>query len=182
MDAAATLFIARGIDATTIDDIVAAADVAKGTFYHYFTAKTDVLVALRDRFSQGFVARVAAAVDACPATDAVGRLQRWTATAVDAYLDAYQLHDVVFHDYRHDRRQSQEKDVVIEQVLEILAVGIQAGTWSIASPRSTAMVIFHGMHGVVDDAIAAGHPDRGRIVQTLTDLFLRMLRVADRTI
>ncbi|HKU97812.1 MAG TPA: TetR/AcrR family transcriptional regulator [Vineibacter sp.] len=180
MDAAATLFIARGIDATTIDDIVAAADVAKGTFYHYFTAKTDVVVALRDRFSQGFVARVAAAVDTCPATDAVARLQRWTVTAVDAYLDAYQLHDVVFHDYRHDRRQSQEKDAVIDQIVEILAVGIQAGTWLLDEPRAAAMVIFHGMHGVVDDAIAVGNPDRARIVHTLTTLFSQMLQAGDR--
>jgi len=180
MDAAATLFIARGIDATTIDDIVAAADVAKGTFYHYFTAKTDVVVALRDRFSQGFVARVADAVAACPATDGIARLQSWTATAVDAYLDAFQLHDVVFHDYRHDRRQSQEKDAVIDQVLEILTVGIQTGAWSIDEPRATAMVIFHGMHGVVDDAIAAGSPDRSRIVRTLTTMFLRMLGAGDR--
>jgi AcrR family transcriptional regulator len=94
MDAAARLFIARGVDATTIDDIVASADVAKGTFYHYFPAKTDVVAALRDRFAQGFVARVGEAV------------ADHAAAAVDAYLDAFELHDVVFHDYRHERRQS----------------------------------------------------------------------------
>lgn len=175
MDAAARLFIAKGIDATTIDEIVASADVAKGTFYHYFAAKTDVIAALRDRFAQGFVARVQAAVDACPAGDAVGRLCAWTAAAVGAYLDQFQLHDIVFHDFGHDRRQSAEHDAVIDQLMTILAAGIQKGTWSIESPRSTAIVIFHGMHGVVDDAIAAGSPDRAQIIDTLSALFRRML-------
>jgi AcrR family transcriptional regulator len=176
MDAAARLFIAQGIDATTIDDIVASADVAKGTFYHYFPAKTDVIAALRDRFAQGFVTRVGEAVAGQAADDGPVRLRGWTAAAVDAYLDAFELHDVVFHDYRHERRQSQEKDTVIAQLMDVLATGIRDGTWSIEAPRATAIVIFDGMHGVVDDAIASGAPDRGRIVRTLCDLFLRMLQ------
>ena len=49
MSAAAALFIAKGIEATTIDDIVARAGVAKGTFYHYFSTKADVIIALRAR-------------------------------------------------------------------------------------------------------------------------------------
>ena len=36
LKAAATMFIARGYDATTSDDIAAAAGVSVGTFYSYF--------------------------------------------------------------------------------------------------------------------------------------------------
>ena len=39
-DAALTLFLARGLDGVTIDDITQAAGVAKGTFYRYFEDKT----------------------------------------------------------------------------------------------------------------------------------------------
>src|SRR5690348_3305218 len=42
---AITLFAARGIDAVTVDDIAAAADVGKGTIYNYFRAKEDIVVA-----------------------------------------------------------------------------------------------------------------------------------------
>ena len=38
------LFNARGFDAVTVDDIVAAAEVSKTTFYRYFDAKDDVLL------------------------------------------------------------------------------------------------------------------------------------------
>ncbi|MBL8780601.1 MAG: TetR/AcrR family transcriptional regulator [Alphaproteobacteria bacterium] len=49
--AAETLVAARGIDAISIDDIVEAADVAKGTFYTHFADKDDLAaaIALRGR-------------------------------------------------------------------------------------------------------------------------------------
>ncbi len=40
MAAAQQLFLDKGVDATTISDIVAAAGVAKGTFYHYLPRPT----------------------------------------------------------------------------------------------------------------------------------------------
>lgn len=39
------LFEQHGFDATTIDEIAAAADIAPRTFFHYFRAKEDVVIA-----------------------------------------------------------------------------------------------------------------------------------------
>lgn len=46
--AALQLFATRGLQATTIQDITDAADVAKGTFFNYFISKEHVLAALYD--------------------------------------------------------------------------------------------------------------------------------------
>lgn len=43
-EAANRLFLERGVDATTVDAICAAADISKGTFYLYFHRKEDLLV------------------------------------------------------------------------------------------------------------------------------------------
>src|SRR3546814_5880367 len=51
IEAAGTLFVEQGVDATTVDDIARRAGVAKGTFYHYFGSKACMLDALRERFS-----------------------------------------------------------------------------------------------------------------------------------
>ena len=45
-DAALTLFLERGLDGVTIDDITQAAGVAKGTFYRYFEDKAALVDAL----------------------------------------------------------------------------------------------------------------------------------------
>jgi AcrR family transcriptional regulator len=43
-EAANALFLERGVDATTVDAICAAAGISKGTFYLYFHRKEDLLV------------------------------------------------------------------------------------------------------------------------------------------
>jgi AcrR family transcriptional regulator len=45
VSAAIQLFSERGIDAVTVDEIAAAADVGKGTLYNYFHAKEDIVLA-----------------------------------------------------------------------------------------------------------------------------------------
>ncbi len=175
MTSAAALFIAKGIEATTIDEIVARAGVAKGTFYHYFATKTDVVLALRERFSLDFVSSVNEAIEACPATDFPARLSGWVHGAVQAYLANFKLHDVVFHDFSHSRRQSREKDVVIAQLVALLEAGRAAGVWIMPDVRMTALILFDGMHGVVDDAIARENRDPKPLCDILLELFSRML-------
>jgi TetR/AcrR family transcriptional regulator, regulator of autoinduction and epiphytic fitness len=48
LTAAAELFRTKGYEATSVDDIALAADVAKGTFYYHFQAKEDLVMALQE--------------------------------------------------------------------------------------------------------------------------------------
>lgn len=52
LDAARTLFAERGYHETTVDDITRAADVAKGTFYLYFSEKREIYVEVIRSFLQ----------------------------------------------------------------------------------------------------------------------------------
>ncbi|MGV8997353.1 MAG: TetR/AcrR family transcriptional regulator [Parvibaculaceae bacterium] len=49
VEAATQLFAEKGVDATTIDEIVVRAGVAKGTFYNYFIDRTAIAVAVAAR-------------------------------------------------------------------------------------------------------------------------------------
>jgi len=49
LDAARKFFFQKGYEQTTIQDIIDELDIAKGTFYYYFTSKSDLLDKLVDR-------------------------------------------------------------------------------------------------------------------------------------
>jgi len=59
VDAALQLFADKGVDATTIDEIVVLAGVAKGTFYNYFTDRSDIARAVAAAIRHEFNAAVA---------------------------------------------------------------------------------------------------------------------------
>ena len=58
--AAGILFMKKGYDATSVDDIADAANVAKGTLYYHFKSKDEVLLGL----SIGYLKRMSENVDA----------------------------------------------------------------------------------------------------------------------
>lgn len=71
IDAALTLFEQKGYDATTIEDIAAAADVSTRTFFRYFESKLDLVMARRDTKHQDLGPQLAARPAGEPILDAM---------------------------------------------------------------------------------------------------------------
>lgn len=78
LDTAQALYAQQGYDATSVQAIVDAIGIAKGTFYHYFDSKEDVLEALLERLFDEIVAGMEVLV-------------------ADEKLDALQKFNGVFH-------------------------------------------------------------------------------------
>lgn len=80
--ASARLFLSRSYGAVSVDELCAAADVRKGSFYYFFPSKAELAKAVIDLHTEGLVERLSAASGADPVrrlrglADAVGGIQR----------------------------------------------------------------------------------------------------------
>ncbi len=55
LKAANSLFLEKGYEAASVDDILESAKISKGTFYHYFSHKLELLEAIVENFTQSYV-------------------------------------------------------------------------------------------------------------------------------
>ena len=182
MEAAQRLFIDKGIAATSIDDIAAGAQVAKGTFYLYFPSKEALLGALQQRFVDIFCERLQEAMDRQRPGNYHARLKAWVETGLEIYLDNVALHDVVFHEYRPEDRRMRNDNAVIAQLAGLLKQGDGAGFWDVEDATLTAVILFNALHGVADDAVATGQTgasERKRRARALTRFFEQALHPAE---
>lgn len=175
MNAAESLFLEKGVDTTTIQEIIEKTGVAKGTFYHYFSSKQHIIEALKKRYIDFFIQKLAQAIAECDPQDWVSQFKVWISSNIQTYLESYRVHDIVFGVHHHERKNT-EKNMMVEQLLEILEGGMAAGIWHLAQPRTTALLIYCGVHGVADEAIANQWTDSSEFSQHIAEMQLKMLQ------
>ena len=97
LDAAATVFLDRGLTQATMADVAEAAGVAKGTIYLYFDSKSAVLTALRARYTGQWLAQ-SGRLDTPPDRGGHPRqLRSFLAEMYDFHAANQRLHHLLFH-------------------------------------------------------------------------------------
>jgi AcrR family transcriptional regulator len=174
MDAALRLFLEQGVAPTTIEQITAGASVAKGTFYLHFASKDEVLAALRESFVQGLLKRIEVVVSQRGKQDWRGKLEAWATASIDGYLDSLPLHDIVFHEFHPHSREQHSDNVLVAHLGALLDAGCAAGAWKVEDSRFTAVFLFYGFHGIVDDALVKEKRlNRARLARKLATIFFQ---------
>ncbi|MCE8441661.1 TetR/AcrR family transcriptional regulator [Rhodovulum sulfidophilum] len=182
MSAAEKLFLSQGVEATTVNEIVESANVAKGTFYHYFSSKNEILEALAKRYTERFLESVQKAIDGCSPDDWEERLRVWVHANIETYVKTYRTHDIVYTAHHHHDRANQAKSAILDQLLEIIEGGRLAGVWAPNQPKIVALLIYSGVHGATDDIIASKTTDCTSFARNVSDACLHMLpRITEPT-
>jgi len=68
LDRASVLFVQRGYDNVSLNDLIADAGVSKGAFYHWFPSKDDLITALAERSARDQFAAIEGATAQCDGT------------------------------------------------------------------------------------------------------------------
>jgi AcrR family transcriptional regulator len=86
LDHAQALFLRRGYENTSLNDVIAESGASKGAFYHYYPSKEALLEALADRIARHALADVQDVVSE-PTLDALARLNGFLAASRQFKLD-----------------------------------------------------------------------------------------------
>jgi AcrR family transcriptional regulator len=156
VDAAVTVFSAKGVSGASVDDIVRAAGVAKGTFYLYFATKDDAVNAIASAMVEGVAERVQA-VATDPALSPVERLLAFGAGVRNIGDEPYERELIeVFHRPEnrvlHDRVGERALVRLAPVIAGVISDGIEAGQFRQQDPRRAAayvMACFGSLHEVV---------------------------------
>ena len=169
----------KGYEATTMDEIAAGAGVAKGTLYHYFASKSELLEVIRDGFESEVMNRVKSQMESCASDNWCERLKAWIEAAAGAYFDLSELHDVIFFGAGMPLRYTMADDEITRYLAKLISDGAKAGAWQVDDEHWTALIMFYGFRGGCDEAII-GAQRAEDVSKKLYYLFLRMLGVHER--
>ena len=164
------LFLAKGIAATSLDDITQRAGVSKGLFYLYFASKEDLVLALQEQFSREVAARMSAAADI--QADWAARLDACVKAGFECYRELHDLHEVLFH-HGHAARPDPEPAPATVVIAGLLAAGTAAGALDVSDPESTAVLCYASMHAFDLGFRGRGGPDDTRLIRAAQQLVRR---------
>lgn len=159
LDAAQALFTQKGYDATSIQDIIQAVGIAKGTFYHYFRSKLELLDAVIERLLVAMTGELEA-MAADSTLDAAGKFRRIFFQANLYKLQQQALiREVARVMYRPENAVFRERlaRASLETVAPVLARVIRQGcreeTFQVEDPEEVAYLLLY-MGQALGDAIA----------------------------
>lgn len=146
LDAAATLFTSNGYAGTSLDAIVADAEVTKGALYHHFSGKQALFEAVFERIETDAAQRIAKALkkERDPWEKAIAGVRAFLTVVQEP---AYRR--VVIQDgpavLGYERFREQEGRSTFAHVVEIIDAVLDAGDWTLdAEMRTTFGRIFFG--------------------------------------
>jgi TetR/AcrR family transcriptional regulator, transcriptional repressor for nem operon len=173
------LFVAKGIAATTLEEITNGAGVSKGLFYQYFGSKDDLVIALQEQFSGQFARRMREAIEA--AGDWAAKLDGAVQAAFACYGELHELHEVLFHHGgpEHAGKHREPAHTPQAQVMrELLEDGVAAEAYRVEDPETTAVLFYMTMHALDIHFHGANPPTGARLVGATRQLFRRGAGIA----
>ena len=155
LDAAERLFGERGVDAVSIDDLIASADVAKGTFYNHFDDKAALALAV--------VTSVRADAEALVAARNAGIIDpaQRCARALCVYAHFAAASPVRARALMHIETMTLGPDAAVNRGLRSdIEAGLASGVFHVPD-RSAAMLYVSGLAGaLIASALIGGDPRR----------------------
>ncbi|MCI7790881.1 MAG: TetR/AcrR family transcriptional regulator [Lachnospiraceae bacterium] len=180
IDTASHIFAQKGYDKTSVNDILNAIGIAKGTFYHYFKSKEEVLDAVITKATELIVERVEAVADNSGLAPEGKLLGVFMAMRIENQMEEGFLEEM----HRPENALMHQKSLVsIIAVLtpiltQIVTEGIEKGVFHSEYPEQYMQIFLASATTLFDDGIFQVEPEKQEMLfLALISLLEKMLGV-----
>lgn len=149
IDKATELFISKGYESTSVNMIVEELGIAKGTFYHYFKSKEEVLEAVLEELLDSYAVNIKAMLD----RSNMNGLEKFLLLMKNIMSPNQGPEELTKHieDNRDARLHQQLDQKFIEKfnpiIVEVLDQGVQEGLFSIIHTEEITEILLMGIRG-----------------------------------
>jgi AcrR family transcriptional regulator len=188
IDCAQRLFLAKGYERTTINDVIAATGLSKGAFYHHFRAKEDLLEAIAARFAEQSLI-YAEQVQSDASLNALQRLNKLLAMTREWKAEHLPQLRAVFTTILRPENALLYLRIVnavfaemAPRLASIIGQGVLEGVFDVSDPRTAADALLwlsNGRQTLVVDALVSA--ESGNIDQA-SDLIFKRVRAEEAII
>ena len=147
--AAWSLFSKNGYDQTTVNAIIEKLGVSKGTFYHYFTSKEDILNAVAERMTREGLKAVRPVLEdeTLPAIDKLNQFikaaRAWRLANIDAIKGIvrvlYRDENIIIRHKLH----TYSVALTAPLLAKLIEQGVEEGVFNNAYPHECAELLLH---------------------------------------
>ncbi len=162
LDAAEQLFVSQGFEATSVNDILDAVGIAKGTFYYHFVSKEAVMDAIIDRYTH-LIRERAGEIVSQPNLPVHQKLfavvlaaQVQGASQAELLDELHRPENAIFH----LRSQQRTLTTVLPIMADIVREGIGQGIFRTEFPEEAIEMILLYASSVFDE-LSESEPDSG---------------------
>ncbi|MFK4469195.1 TetR/AcrR family transcriptional regulator [Bacillus sp. RC252] len=162
LETAERLFVTKGYTKTTVNDILKEIGIAKGTFYHYFKSKEEVMDEIIMRIIKADVAK-AKAIVSNPNITVLDKLFR---VLMEQSPKSGDVKDKMIEQFHQPNNAEMHQKSIVQSIIhlspvlaEILEQGIAEGIFSTPYPQETIELLLSSAQVIFDEGLFQWKPE-----------------------
>ena len=170
LDAAEELFVTKGYDKTSTNDILDKVKIARGTLYYHFKSKEDILNAMIDRINSSLIARAEAVAKdkSVPIVERIVMAISSLRVNTDIGNEIITLVHKPQNALMHQKMQKSLVEGVLPILTDLVNEGNKEGIFDVKYPKETTeMLILYSTIAFDDDYDESPESSKKRIIAFL---------------
>ncbi|MDF2557659.1 MAG: TetR family transcriptional regulator [Bacillales bacterium] len=182
LDTAERLFLVSGYEKCTVNDVINSVGIAKGTFYHYFKTKEEVLDSIVSRYREKVVSRAIGVLMVDDISSEEKLMRVFMAMQITNQIDTGKFSDIhkSGNALLHKKFLNQIIIAMAPILVKIVENGIEKGVWSCRFPLQYMQILLASSLTLTDEGIFGLDADSQlKVMGALISLLEKMLNVTE---